>query len=157
MPGYGVHSHVGNTQFWALADQMLVRNGADDNTGIIALAGYVLNDPNNTVYADQYFLGLVDRGFWDARPHDAVALLFTYVSASDRLAKVEAIEQALGLPFASNATGIQSHEMILEVNYQFHVVRGVNFQPEFQYVFRPNAQTNIQDAPVLGFRAYVDF
>jgi carbohydrate-selective porin OprB len=29
--------------------------------------------------------------------------------------------------------------------------------PDFQYVFRPNAQTNIQDAAVFGFRAYVNF
>jgi len=67
------------------------------------------------------------------------------------------IEQSLGLPFSNSATGIRSHEMILQANYQIHVYSGVKFQPEFQYVIRPNAQTNIQDAPVFGFRAYVDF
>jgi porin len=157
VPDYAVRSHAGNTQFWALADQMLVRQGPGDADGIIALAGYILNDPNNTAYADQFFLGAVDRGFWAERPHDMVAVLFTYVTVSDRLAKAQAVEQSLGLPLSNAATGIQSHEMILEANYQFHVVDGFNFQPDFQYVVRPNAQTNIQDAPVFGFRAYVDF
>ncbi|MBV9748171.1 MAG: carbohydrate porin, partial [Acetobacteraceae bacterium] len=38
-----------------------------------------------------------------------------------------------------------------------HVFRGVNFQPEFQYVFRPNAQSNIRDAAVFGFKGHVEF
>jgi porin len=157
VPGYQHHSHSGNTQFWALADQMLVRQGEKSDEGIIALAGVIENDPNNTVYADQYYVGLVDRGFWTSRPRDAVALLFTYVTASDRVAKVEAVEQSLLLPLSNGATGIQSHEMLLEANYQVHVMDGVNFQPDFQYVMRPNAQSNLRDAPVFGFRLYVDF
>jgi porin len=47
--------------------------------------------------------------------------------------------------------------MILEVNYNIHVYRGLTFQPDFQYVFRPNAQSNIKDAAVLGFRAHIEF
>jgi porin len=157
VPGYQLHSHAGNTQFWALADQMLVRNGAKNDEGIIALAGVIENDPNNTAYADQYFLGAVDRGFWAARPRDAISVLFTYVTVSDRLAKVETVQQALGLPLSNGATGIQSHEMLIEANYSLRVTEGLYFQPDFQYVMRPNAQANLQDAPVFGFRAYVDF
>lgn len=157
VPGYGTHSHAGNTQFWLLADQMLMRNGDGDDNGLIALAGYILNDPNNTVYADQYFAGLTDRGFWSDRPQDTVSFLFMYVTASDRLAKVEAIQQSLGLPFSNGATGIQSHEMVIEANYKLRVADGVTFMPDFQYVVQPNAQTNIKDAAVFGFRAYVDF
>ena len=58
---------------------------------------------------------------------------------------------------SKNATGVQSHEMILEVNCSIHVFRGVKLQPDFQYVFRPNAQVNIRDAAVCGFRASVEF
>ena len=47
--------------------------------------------------------------------------------------------------------------MLLEVNYDIHVYRGVHFQPDFQYIFRPNAQANIRDAAVFGFRARVEF
>jgi porin len=157
VPGYTSQFHTGNFQGWALADQMLVRNGPADDAGLIALAGYIQNVPNNTSYAEQYFAALLDRGFWDWRPQDGAGLLFTYVGISNRLATVEGIEQSLGLPFSNNATGVQSHEMLLEVNYDIHVFRGVHLQPDFQYVFRPNAQANIKDAAVLGFRARIEF
>lgn len=157
VPGFRRRTRTGNSQLWILADQMLVRNGPGDDQGLIALAGFVGNDPNNTVYADQYYAGLEDRGFWPARPQDALSLLFTYVSASDRLARVQRIEQTVGLPISNGATGVQSHEMVIEANYQIAVVRGITFTPDFQYVIRPNAQANIKDAAVLGFRGYVNF
>ncbi|HTJ64176.1 MAG TPA: carbohydrate porin [Alphaproteobacteria bacterium] len=157
LPGYGTGTHTGNTQFWALADQMLFRNGDGNDNGVVALAGYILNDPNNTVYADQYIVGVIDKGFWAARPQDQFGILFSYVTASDRLAKVQAIQQAHGLPFSNGATGIQSNEMFVEANYLVHVSDGLTFMPDFQYIIRPNAQSNIQDAPVFGFRAYIDF
>jgi porin len=157
VPGYVARSRTGNTQVWALFDQMLVRQGPGDDEGIIALAGFIDNDPNHTQYAQQYFAGVVDRGFWAARPQDAVNFLFNYIAISGVLGKVQAVEQAFDLPFSDDATGIQTHEMIFEANYDIHVFRGVHFQPDFQYVIRPNAQSNIKDATVLGFRANVQF
>lgn len=157
VPGFAARTSTGNFQAWALADQMLVRNRPGDDTGLIALAGFIYNDPNNTQYARQYFAGFLDRGFWNARPDDGAGILFTYVDVSHRLGSVESIEQSLGLPLSNSATGVQSHEAILEINYDVHVYRGVHFQPDFQYVFRPNAQANIRDAAVLGFRARVEF
>lgn len=47
--------------------------------------------------------------------------------------------------------------MILEANYDIHVAPGLNVQLEFQYVFRPNAQSNIHDAAVFGFKAHASF
>jgi len=155
--GVAVSSHSGNTQFWALLDQMLVRNGAGHQDGIIALGGYIHNDPENSSDAQQYFAGLLDRGFWRARPEDTVGLLFTYFGISGALGNVQAVEAQLGLPFSNQATGVQSHEMILEANYNIHVHPGVDFRPEFQYVFRPNAQSNIPDAAVFGFKFNVEF
>ncbi len=49
---------------------------------------------------------------------------------------MQAQEAKFGIPFSNNATGVQTHEMVIEANYDIHVFRGVNFQPEFQYVFR---------------------
>ena len=67
------------------------------------------------------------------------------------------MEQTLGLPFSNGAMGIQSHEAVLEANYKLPIYRGINLQPDFQYVFRPNAQSNIKDAPVFGLRANIEF
>ena len=157
VPGYAAQTHTGNFQGWALADQMLIRNRPGDDAGLIAIAGVIENNPNNTAYAQQYIAALLDRGFWDARPQDGAGILFTYVGVSNRLAGVESIQQSLGLPLSNGATGVQSHEMILEINYDFHVFRGIKLQPDFQYVVRPNAQAKIHDAAVFGFRASVEF
>ena len=68
VPGVTARTRTGNTQFWALADQMLLRQGSGPSDGIIALAGFIHNDANNTAYAEQYFVGLIDKDFWAARP-----------------------------------------------------------------------------------------
>jgi porin len=157
MSGAPISMHTGNTQSWVLFDQMLLRQGPGDQDGIIALGGLVHNDPANSVYAEQYFAGVLDRGFWRGRPQDAVGMLFTYNTLSAVLSKVQSREAALGIPLSNAATGPQTHEMVLELNYDIHVTRGVNIQPEFQYVFRPNAQSNIHDAAVFGFKGHVEF
>jgi porin len=149
-------SSNGNTQVWVLADQMLLRNGPGDQDGIIALAGFVANDADHSPYAQQYFAGLLDRGFWHARPKDGAGLLFSYFAMSGALGKVQAEEAGLGVPFSNAATGVQTHEMFLEVNYDIHVHRGIAFRPEFQYVIRPNAQSNIHNAAVFGFKLSVE-
>ncbi|HUN39162.1 MAG TPA: carbohydrate porin [Acetobacteraceae bacterium] len=63
--------------------------------------------------------------------------------------------------FGDNVSPVQeiygAGEMILEVNYNIHVYCGLDFGPEFQYVFRPNAQGNIHNAAVFGFKASGEF
>ena len=157
----------GGTQAWALADQMLVRQGAGATDGIIALAGFYHNDPSFSLRADQYYAAALDRDFWKARPFDTIGLMFSYNAISGKLGKTEALEQELGLPITGQGgsanpfydgytPGIQTHSMILEVNYQIHVWRGVTFAPDFQYFFRPNAQGNLPDAALLGFKSHIE-
>jgi porin len=155
VPGAMSRTRHGNTQVWALADQMLRRQGPGTTAGVIALVGFVHNDPANSVYAEQYFAGVVDEGFWKARPLDTISLLVSHNTVSGRLGNVQGIEQALGLPYSNGATGIQSHETIFEANYNIHVLPGLTLQPDVQYVARPNGQSNIRDALVLGCRAHL--
>jgi len=156
-PGEPAAGPSHNKQFWVLADQMLVRQGNGDQDGIIALAAFAHNDPNVSAFAEQYFAGLVDRAFWHARPEDAVALFFNHNRMSGPLGEVQAEEDELGIPFSNGATGVQTHEMFIEADYNIHVYRGVDFRPEFQYVVRPNGQSNIRDAAVFGFKVHVEF
>jgi porin len=156
-PGFTAKVRSGATQFWALADQMLVRNSKGAANGLIVLGGYVHNDANDTAYARQYFVGLIDAGFWAARPKDSVAVLVTYVDISHRLRQVETVEEDLSLPISNGATGPQSHEAVFEANYKAVIYRGVSVQPDFQYVFQPNGQANIHDAAVFGARINLEF
>jgi porin len=149
---------LGNkTNFWVAADQMVHRNGPGATDGIILIAGFVHSDPALSAYADQAYIAALDRDFWPARPQDTIGILFNYQHVSGQLATEQALDQEFGLPIANGATGVQTDEEILEVNYNIHVYRGVSFQPDFQYVFRPNAQSNIRDAAVFGFKSHINF
>jgi porin len=157
VPGFLATTRTSNTQTWVLADQMLLRTGPGAAQGLVAIAGFIHNDPNNSTYAEQYIAGAVLRGFWTARPHDAIGLLFLHDTISGRLGAVQGVEQALALAYSNNATGIQSNESLIEANYDVQVYRGVNFTPDFQYVIHPNAERAIRDAAVFGFKAHVEF
>ena len=149
--------HNGRFSFWALADQMLLRNGPGDDAGLILLGAFVHNSPDTSAYENQFTAGLLDKGFWSTRPQDTVGALLTYQTISGSLGKEQALEQEFGMTLANNATAVQTSEIIWELNYDIHVARGINFQPEFQYVIRPNAQSDIKDAEVFGFKTHINF
>ncbi len=145
------------TEAWALADQMIVRNGPGATDGIILLAGYAHGDPSFSNYSNQFYVAALDTDFWAARPKDTIGILFNYTGISGRLGKEQALDLETGTPVVDTATGIQTHSALIEVNYDIHVATGVNFAPDFQYFFRPNAQSNTKDAAVFGFKSHVNF
>lgn len=73
---------------------------------------------------------------------------------SDPLGKVQSGGEEFGIPFSKWG---DRHPDSRNPNYNIHVYRDLDFRPEFQYVFRPNAQSNIRNAAVFGFRAHVEF
>jgi porin len=155
--GQPLGSHRGTFRYWALADQMLVRNGPGEQDGVIAFAAFVRGDPAISAFATQVTAGLLDRAFWGARPQDQIGALVTYQKLSSALGKEEALEQEFALPLPNGATGGQTSEIVFELNYNIQVCNGLTFQPDLQYVVRPNAQADIKNATVLGFRAHVTF
>ncbi len=161
--GLPAQERKGGSQAWASFDQMLVRQGPGGTDGIIVLGDYVHNDARFSTRANEYIVAGLDRGFWKARPFDTIGVEFAYTEVAGSLGKAQGLEQELGLPltgsFVSDTTvprGIQTHTMNLEVNYQIHVFRGVTFAPDFQYFFRPNAQSNLPDAALLGFKSVIE-
>lgn len=147
----------GHGQYWLMTDQMVHRNGPGASDGVILLAGYIHNDPSTYVRADQIYAGLLDKAFWQARPKDIVGLLYNHQTINGRLSGQQSFDIDYGLPIANNATGVQRHQDLVELNYDVHVMNGVTFAPDFQYIFRPNAQANLPNAAVLGFKSHISF
>ena len=148
----------GTSSAYVQVDQMIKRNGPGMNEGIIVLAGYSHNDPESSIRAEQYYVGVQDAGFWKARPFDQINLLGTYQNVSGLLGKSQAIELQEGFPIVGGgASGIQTWGMTFEANYAIHVYRGFTFAPDFQYYIRPNAQSNFPDAAFLGFKTHLEF
>ena len=165
----------GETAFYFLADQMILRNGPGATNGLILLGGYFQNSQNVSLRQKEAEFGLEDTGFWKARPLDSVNVGFSWLQVSPDITRAEEIQQELGnlVPLNTPATineipsnvgtspasttGVQSHTLILEANYNIHVYRGVTLAPDLQYFIRPNAQTNLPDAALFGFIAHVQF
>jgi len=162
--GLDARQRKGASSEWVLVDQMLLRHGAGDTNGLIALAGFYHNDPSTSTREDEYEIGLIDHGFWKARPKDGIAVAFSYTKVSGVLASTEELQQELGMPitgtggqfYDDSAPGVQTHTMTIEADYQIHVMRGVTFAPDFQYFIRPNAQGNLPNAAMLGFKSHIE-
>ncbi len=152
----------GGSQAWASIDQMLLRQGPGATDGIIAKADYVHNDHRYSTRGEEYIFSAIDRDFWKARPFDTIGVLFAYTQVPSNLTNTQRLEQELGLPLTGgfiNAPiqpGPQTHTINFELNYQIHVFRGVTFAPDFQYFIRPNAQKNLPDAALLGFKSVIE-
>ncbi len=159
LTGLAPQERKGGSQAWLSADQMLVRQGPGATDGIIAMGNFVHNDPRYSTRAEEYVVSGIDRSFWKARPFDTIGVLFAYTSIAGSLGKREAQEQEVGgTVYTGNdvPSGIQTHTMNIELNYQIHVFRGVTFAPDFQYFIRPNAQKNLPDAALLGFKSVIE-
>ncbi len=155
--------HRGGSQAWVQFDQMLVRQGPGPTDGIILTGDYVHNDPRYSTRASQYILAAIDRSFWKARPLDTIGALVSYTEISGKLRNAQALEQEFGLPLSGNfgnrpiQSGVQSHAINFELNYQIQIRPGVTFAPDLQYYVRPNAQKNLHDAALIGFTSHIEF
>lgn len=147
----------GRTSVWVTADQMVVRHGAGPQDGVILLAAYAHNSPDVSLFEQFAWLGLLDRGFWPARPHDRIGIGFTYYRLSPSLTAREALQERLDLPFTDGEYGVQSDASVLEANYDIAVYRGVDIQPEIEYFIRPGGQRVVPNALVLGLKTHVLF
>jgi porin len=154
LPRKQVHGEV---TAWALADQMLIRNGPGKVDGLSVTGGVEYGDPTVSAYHFEVFGGLIDRGFLATRPKDTVGVLFSYLGVSGQLGKEQELDEEFGLPFENGATGKQTHEEVIELNYDIQVARGLNVMPDFQYIIRPNGQSNIGNAAVFGLKTNLDF
>jgi porin len=149
--------HDGRAQFWATADQMILRNGSNPNDGLILLATYAHDQSATTLFNDFIWAGILDRGFWSARPHDQIGFGFTWYDVSNQLTRTERLQSALNMPLSGGARGVQTHAMVLEANYGIEITPGLLIQPELEYFIRPGGTHSVPNAFLVGVKTHVDF
>lgn len=147
----------GRTSVWVTGDQMLLRHGPGQNDGLIVLGAYAHNNPDISLFEHFAWVGVLDRGFWRARPNDQFGLGITYYKVSHSLTAREELQQNLDLPFTDGEYGVQSDAFVFEANYNVAVHSGVQMQPEIEYFVRPGGQHAVSNALVLGLKAHVLF
>lgn len=157
LTGNSPRNRKGRAQYYFLVDQMLMRNGPGQNDGLIVLGAYSFSDGNTSVINQLVFAGLIDRGFWKARPNDQFNLGFTWYEVSNSLSRAQGLDQVLGLPLAEGAYGVQGTAYVVEASYNLPVYRGIQMQPEFEYFIRPGGARAVPNAAVLGLKTHVLF
>ena len=149
--------------FYVLADQMLLRQGAGDTDGVIVFGGWVHATQSVSPLTQHAFVAAVTTGSPWGRPKDTFGASWNWVEMSGAFTRAQEIASALGQSFPNNVDGFgtaygpQNTEQVVELTYSIHAYHGVTFQPDFQYIIRPGATTNTPDAAVLGFRTNINF
>ena len=144
-------SHVGE---WAAADVTLMPHGKGG--GLVAFANYVHTDGDISEFSDLAFFGLEDSGLFQSRPSDSFGVQFTYGHQSRQLEHLQAIVAAESAAVGGPTVYPQTNEYVLEAQYDAHVFNGVDLQPDVQYVIRPNATSQYDNALVLSLRVILE-
>ncbi|CAI3949643.1 Carbohydrate-selective porin OprB (OprB) (PDB:4GEY) [Commensalibacter communis] len=154
------------SQYWIMFGQMIYRNDPMDNHGLYVLANWNHQSPSTSSFKDFYNIGLLDRGFWHARPYDQIGFMMTYYTIPRSLRRAQRYQMSQGTTFMENGTfsllnnaeAAQTNAMVFEVNYGAAVYRGIKVMPVFEYFHKVGAYKNLyNDAVVLGVHVNVVF
>ena len=95
----------------------------------------------------------MDVGPFLSRPENQVGFEVAYGRVSPSLTQVAQLQAEFGLPLGNGASGVETHEIILEANYY----TALYLMPDLQYIIRPSAGTTYPNAWVAGFRLSATF
>lgn len=132
----------GTDGFYLLAEQQVLRTGADDDAehGLFAFARYGWADENVYAAAQHVGGGLVLKGTFPGRDDDETGVFVSLLVLSD----------ADGASFAGNETAV-------ELYYRFNLTPFIHLTPDLQWIGNPSGDPSLQDAVVGALRFEVDF
>ncbi|WP_242011820.1 carbohydrate porin [Acetobacter oeni] len=147
-------THSASWATWAMFDQRLLHY-RDKDSGLTALWGITYNDPHTSLREYVAYGALLNRGFLRSRPFDTMGFAFTYTKIAKGVSLTEQYLMARGGTMPNHATGVQRGAMVMEANYAIHIMPGIIFTPLFEYYIHPNAQNNLRNAALLGFKSHI--
>ena len=147
-----MQSRRGRYGGWVEADQMIERDGADHDRGVVAWGTFIWGDPGTALFPWFGEAGLVRKGTVGSRPNDTLAAAFIVAALNPKLAAYEGLLARRGLQVPS-----QSQEMVGELNYGYEFAHWFVLRPGLQYVWHPSGENEIPNALVLDLQASVTF
>jgi porin len=130
----------GNYGFYLLLDQVVYREGGLGSGQGLTPWGALTLAPDQKINTIPFSAagGLVYQGLIPGRDDDLTALAVYYGEFSDKL---------------------QDHnaETVIEANYRLQLAPWLYVTPDFQYVIRPNGQSDIDNAAVFGGEIGIEF
>jgi len=140
--------HSGQSGFYLLFEQMLLRNPGRPETGLNGFMTFVVS-PDEDKSVMPYFIngGLIYEGLLPSRPHDKLDLGFYSAVFSNKL---RSAQHVASLPAQTSETNI-------ELNYQVQLSPYLYVRPNVQYVLKPNGLNTIDNALVVGAAVGITF
>lgn len=137
----------GNWGVYIMLDQTIYREGKIKKVTPFVTFAYAPKAMNLIPYFASG--GLVIEGPFKCRPLDVAAFGFCYGSFSpDR----KAVQRAT-LPRHE----VQNFEMMFEATYAIQASHTWTFQPDLQYIVKPNGRSDRENAWILGFQIVASF
>jgi porin len=153
--------HDGRRMYYVFADQMLVRTGKGDTDGLIAFGGWVHADYATSPLENQVFGGLYSSASFIGRPQDSLGIAASWFEVSGALTATQQLEALLNQPLTGGGlgtpTGVQSHEVELELEYTIKAYNGVLITPDIQYIIHPGGTSRVPNALSLGLQVNATF
>ncbi|MDG6094050.1 carbohydrate porin [Acetobacter sp. AN02] len=151
--GLPARRQSGQTSLWAIADQMLIRNGPGDLNGLVLLAGWSYASGQTSQMRNHVQGGFTQSGALWHRPDDNIGFMYQWAQFSRAAIRSQQAAQAYGLPLPGAnfgvPYGVQGHQEIYEAYYAAGIVNGLSVQPDFQYVHHLGGTNVFKDAVVL--------
>lgn len=174
-PQYPLKRGRGSWGTWFVFDQVIAPHKTPANlaAGLVLMGGVWFNDPTYAERKYEFQIGLLDTGFWKARPLDSVGINFSYTDVSNWVRNYERAQihhgmnphncRVPGTGISSSmrdgnngyTCGVQTNAEVIEIMYKIHVSRGIYVSPDFQYFFNPGGQHNLHDAAMFGVKSHV--
>ena len=137
----------GNYLIYGMASQALFRSDAGSNRGLDATFGFDWSPDDVSRENSQITAGVRFNAPFSGRAKDRIAGGFVYSKISDPFSNFGVL---LGGPLLGS-------EKAFELNYSLQVTPYWLLQPTFQYYANVGGNSNLSNAPVLGFRTKVTF
>jgi porin len=136
-----------NYLIYGMASQALFRSEPGSSRGLDATFGFDWSPSDVNRENSQITAGARFNAPFSHRPKDRIACAFVYSKISDPFSDFGVL---LGGPKLGS-------EKAFELNYSLQVTPYFLLQPVFQYYVDVGANSNLPNAPVLGFRTKVTF
>ncbi len=128
--------------------QLTSPSGGVPKQGLAAFFNVVVTDRGTSTTDNQVNLGAVYTGLFGSRRGDDVALALGRTHVNPRVARAEALQDALG----GTPVAVQSSEYVAELYYSLHATRWLILRPNFQYIRQPGGVADKADDLVLGLK-----
>jgi porin len=130
----------GNYGVYALADQMVLREGGPESDQGLTVFAALTVAPRQSINTMPWFAaaGLVYRGLLPGREGDTAGVALYYGG------------------FSRDVPG-QTYEMVLEWTYAIGLTPWLTVQPDIQYVINPSGRRTIKDALIVGAQLVIQF